>query len=564
MELAPMTFRRDDRGEERLVTVGDTWSGRDAYATVSATVTIPTSWRGRRVVGLFDFGRTGGGNNSGFESLLYIDGEPYQGVDANHTEVIFPEDAAGRSLALRFDLWSGLEGGGPPGEQHLRFKRADVAWLDPATDDLYWTARAVLETIHVLGSADAIGVQLQNLLDDTFRLIDWRDPGSPAFYASVSAAREALDQGLARMPAPKAGRITVVGHSHIDVAWLWRLRHTREKAARSFATALRLMDLFPEFVFVQSQPQLYEFVKEDHPGLYARIREHVARGQWEPEGAMWLEADTNLPAGESLVRQVLFGTRFFEQEFGRRCTVLWLPDAFGYSASLPQILKQAGITTFVTTKLSWNQYNRMPHDTFIWRGIDGSEVVAHCLTTPEPEDWNRDDRWFATYNGVVAAGTVVGSWRRYQDRDINDDILMAIGHGDGGGGVTREMLEMRRRLDRIPGLPRVTTGSVADYCRTGTCIPGTANSTWSTTAAPTPARLPSRRRTGTRNWPCETRSGSRHGPSPTASTGGAEHRGASTRLGNSSSGTSFTTFCPDPAFTRSTRMPARTMSGRPP
>ena len=145
------------------------------------------------------------------------------------------------------------------------------------------------------------------------------------------------------------------------------------------------MERYPEYVFLQTQPQLYDYVKADYPGVYEQIKERVKEGRWEAGGGMWVEADCNLPSGESLVRQLLFGTRFFRDEFGVECKYLWLPDVFGYSWALPQILSKSGIDVFMTTKISWNQYNRMPHDTFFWRGIDGSEVLTHFITTPVPD-----------------------------------------------------------------------------------------------------------------------------------------------------------------------------------
>ncbi|MCY0878460.1 MAG: alpha-mannosidase [Firmicutes bacterium] len=463
--LAPLHWRVGEERNLRPVTVGERWAGRDLYAVLTASVAVPAAWAGRRAVLRLRLGGTGGGNNSGFEGLVRLNGMAYQAVDQNHEEVWLPPDAAGQTWALEVTLWSGLEGGGPPRVREHQIQQADLAWLHETTDDLYYTARAVWETAQALGTEDYRGVHLLRLLDDAFRQIDWRAPGSAAFDASLAAARAHLAEGLARFGEAPAGRATVVGHSHIDLAWLWRLRHTREKAVRSWSTQLRLMDEFPEYRFVQSQPQLYEWLKTDEPALYERLKAAVARGQWEPEGGMWVEADTNLPSGEALVRQLLFGQRFFQQEFGRRSTVLWLPDAFGYSAALPQLMRQAGLTTFITTKLSWNQYNRMPHDTFWWRGLDGSTVLAHLITTPSPEDWQRDDRWFTTYNGLLTAGTVLGSWRRYRDRGLNDDVLIAYGYGDGGGGVTRDMLEMRRRLARLPGLPAVEPGSVAEWAK---------------------------------------------------------------------------------------------------
>ncbi len=254
--------------------------------------------------------------------------------------------------------------------------------------------------------------------------------------------------------------VTAVGHTHIDVAWLWRLTHTREKAARSFSTVLRLMKQYPEYIFLQTQPQLYDYIKQDYPELYAVIAGRVSEGRWEAGGAMWLEADCNLTSGESLVRQILYGTTFFLEEFGVECKYLWLPDVFGYSWALPQILRESGIDTFMTTKISWSQYNRMPHDTFRWRGMDGSEVLAHFITTPEgPES----SAWYYTYNGIIEPFAVQGIWDSYRDKNLNRELLLAYGYGDGGGGVNREHLEMRRRLDAIPGVPNVKPGRADDY-----------------------------------------------------------------------------------------------------
>ena len=178
---------------------------------------------------------------------------------------------------------------------------------------------------------------------------------------------------------------------------------------------------------------------------------------------MWVEADCNLTSGESLTRQILIGSKFIKDEFGKDVEFLWLPDVFGYSWALPQILKKAGINTFMTTKISWNQYNRMPHDTFKWKGIDGSEVLTHFITTPEP--WRERDSWFYTYNGSLLPRTVKGVWDAYRDKQMNKDLLISFGYGDGGGGVNRDMLECRRRLDKIPGLPHVKMSAAGEYFR---------------------------------------------------------------------------------------------------
>jgi alpha-mannosidase len=449
-----------ESGEWTTISKGERWKGRDLYVWLRKQVSIPASWKDRTVLGLFDFGKTGAGNNSGFESLLYVNGKPYQGVDSNHMEVFLPAESVGEELDFSFRLWSGLEGGGEPQEQEHQLVKAELAWLDEKADDLYYSGRAVLETAQTLQENQPERHDLLKAVNRAFLLIDWSRPGSEAFYASVHEASEALREEISKWEKRHAVTVRCIGHTHIDVAWLWRLTHTREKSARSFSTVLRLMEKYPEYVFLQTQPQLYEYIKQDYPEIYEQIKERVKEGRWEAGGAMWLEADCNLTSGESLVRQILYGTRFLRKEFNVECSYLWLPDVFGYSWALPQILKKSGIDTFMTTKISWNQYNRMPHDTFHWRGIDGSEVLTHFVTTPEVPG---STVWWYTYNGLIEPYSVQGIWDTYRDKDINQNLLLSYGYGDGGGGVNRDMLEMRRRLELMPGLPHVETGRVDEY-----------------------------------------------------------------------------------------------------
>lgn len=443
--------------------VGDTWKGRDLFLWMHKDIAIPAEWKGRKIVGIFDYGNTGAGNNSGFESMFYLNEKMYQGVDANHKEVFFSEELCGSTISATFRLWTGLEGGGVPREQEHRIERADLAWLDEKVDDFYYMASMVWQTIKELDDFDPIQHDLRKALDAACHCIDWSYPGSEAFYESVHQADDLLNEKIDAMDKHSMINIRCVGHTHIDMAWLWRLKHTREKGSRSFSTVLRLMELYPEYIFLQTQPQIYEYMKEDFPEIYAQIKERVAEGRWEADGGMWVEADCNLTSGESLTRQILLGSKFIKDEFGKDVEYLWLPDVFGYSWALPQILKKAGIDTFMTTKISWNQYNRMPHDTFKWKGIDGSEVLTHFITTPEP--WNEPGSWFYTYNGKLIPKTVKGTWDAYSEKQMNKDLLIAYGFGDGGGGVNRDMLENRRRIDKIPGLPNLKTATAGEYFR---------------------------------------------------------------------------------------------------
>ncbi|MBC8578741.1 MAG: alpha-mannosidase [Clostridiales bacterium] len=444
-----------------LMAVGERWSGRDRYLWLRKTMSVPKVWEGKKIVGIFDFGSTGGGNNSGFESMLYIEGKPYQGVDSNHKEAFFDSNYAGKDLELVFRLWSGLEGGGNPTPQEHRINRADLAWLDEKVDDLFFMTRVILETLKVLNEFDPVVPQLRMALDKAYKLIDWSYPGSEAFYESVHAADDLLNELIDNMDKNSLVKVKCVGHTHIDVAWLWRLKHTREKCARSFSTVLRLMEQYPEYTFLQTQPQLYEYIKEDYPEMFEKIKAKVKEGNWEADGGMWVEADCNLTSGESLTRQILVGSKFFREELGQEIKYLWLPDVFGYSWALPQILKKSGIPMFMTTKISWNQYNRMPHDTFKWRGMDGSEVLTHFITAPEP--WSQPGSWFYTYNGHLTPKIVKGVYDAYSDKNLTDELLISFGYGDGGGGVNRDMLEYRRRVDKMPGLPSLETSKAADY-----------------------------------------------------------------------------------------------------
>lgn len=437
------------------------WEGRDRYFWLMGEVEVPEVPEEDHFLLLFDFGKSSEGNTSGFESQVYINGELYQAADGNHKEVFIDKSYTGQTLQVALRLWGGLEGGGAAGEIWHHFKYADQSVLSTVTDDLYYTSLVMLETIELLGKNDPTRVKLLSLLDEAFLELDWSDKGSQAFYDSIEKANNKLQESIDQLEKHSDVTVHLIGHTHIDVAWLWRLKHTREKSARSFSTVLRLMEQYPEYIFLQTQPQVYEYIKEDYPELYEKIKEKVAEGTWEIDGAMWLESDANIPSGESLVRQILLGSRFMKEEFGQDTKYLWLPDVFGYSWALPQILKKSGIEMFMTTKISWNQFNRMPNDTFYWKGIDGSEVLTHFITTPVPGMSEEFAQY--TYNGLVNPYTVKGVYDAYRDKDLNQDLLIAYGFGDGGGGVNREHLEKARRIKKLPGLPNIEMTKAGDY-----------------------------------------------------------------------------------------------------
>ncbi len=434
---------------------GETWGGYDRVAWFRAWVEIPPEWRQQKLALRFLPGpRDGGGSTA--EAMLYVNGEMLQALDIWHTEAWLPPEFAGQERVLvAIKAWSGVLD--PPDRR--RFRAAQLIWIDEAAERFYYLAANLLDAVKTMAEDDLRRLKLLEALNRAFLAVDFLQPRSPAYYASLDEASGFLSEqveAFSRLREIKPS-ITGIGHAHIDMAWLWRLRHTREKAARTFTTALHLMRQYPEYRFMHSSPQLYQYLKQDYPELYARVKEKIASGQWEVTGGMWVEADTNLTGGESLIRQFLLGRRFVRQEFGVEMNTLWLPDVFGYSWALPQIIRKCGMKYFITSKISWSQFNRFPADTFLWRGIDGTQVLTHFITTPE------DNSTFYTYNGTLSPAEVQGAWQNYRQKDLNRDLLVLFGWGDGGGGPTKEMLESARVLKNLPGMPEVSLGKAEDF-----------------------------------------------------------------------------------------------------
>lgn len=452
----------NDTAEWQNIQIGHIWQGENKYFWTKTTLKIPNDFE--EEVLLFDLGLLGNLKHTGIEAMLFIDGYPYQGVDAHHQEIFLDPKYKGKEVQIALRLWTGLPGrkGNSQDPMLHIFKMADIASVDKKVDELYYLVKNGVETLSLLANDDPQRINLLNSLDLALRKLDWSDPGSENFYQSCYQAKKELELSLRSLKENKP-KYTVngIGHTHIDLAWLWQIKHTKQKAARSFSTVLRLMDKYPEYTFFASTPQLYQYVKDDYPEIYAQIKQRVAQGRWEVDGAMWVEADCNISSGESLVRQLLYGTSFFEKEFGKQSHTLWLPDVFGYSWALPQILKKSGIDTFMTTKLSWNEFNRMPHDTFFWKGLDGSEILTHFITTPDPND--SKGPFYYTYNGTITPETVKGIYNSYQDKNVNSSLLLAYGYGDGGGGTTRDMIENIHAINQLPGLPKITTNRTQEY-----------------------------------------------------------------------------------------------------
>lgn len=451
-------------GQWKDYVMGTAWNQVDAHRWFRTTITIPESMDGKHVEFLITTGREGEWDATNPQMIFYLDGQLIQGIDVNHREVTISGKAkAGDSYEIAVLAYSGMVEGDLVIHTYL------IA-VDDRVQKLYYDLLIPLQSAYVLKKADEENYRrvLQSMAP-ALDALDLRDEYSEKFYSSIEKAEQILKEAF-YSEERECPTVSAIGHTHIDIAWLWTVEQTREKVLRSFSTVLRLMEQYPDYKFMSSQPILYQFVKEQEPEMYEKIKERIREGRWEVDGAMWLEADCNLTGGESLVRQIIKGHRFFLEEFGKESKSLWLPDVFGYSAALPQILKKSGIPYFMTTKIAWNQYDQLPNDTFIWKGIDGSEVFAFMPTTT---DYDKDQglnisfsdtRNTTTYTGIVNPNMALGTFKRFQNRDLTEDTLMLFGFGDGGGGPTKEMLESAERLKYgIPGIPKIRQEFEQDY-----------------------------------------------------------------------------------------------------
>ncbi|MEF2070087.1 alpha-mannosidase [Consotaella aegiceratis] len=450
---------------------GGFWPRRDGVVHLAADVTVPEHWPVEETELALDLG------GESLIALVPTKGETtHFGLDPFHQR--FPVPA--HQFRVETDSVARLPFGEPVREPRLT--KAHVAWIDRPVHELHLLLRQVHEAARELGGHEVVP-HLIAAAEKAFVALDW--PSATADYiartapapmqqkiwqlpdlkdapdglrqdhrAAVVEAHKALVAELQQLNQryPQTGKLAITGHAHIDLAWLWPYAETRRKARRTFHTALGLMERFPSFVFNQSTAAYYAQVEEDDPELFAAIAKRVKEGRWETIGGMWVEPDTNMPTGESFVRQILYGQRYFREKFGVTHSVCWLPDCFGFSGALPQLLRQGGIDSFFTIKVNWSETNRFPHDLFWWEGLDGSRVLAHTFDNP-----------VGGYNGVVEPRAVIATWKNFRGKVRHSESLLAIGYGDGGGGVTPEMLERQAQLADFPAVPSLEPARVEDF-----------------------------------------------------------------------------------------------------
>jgi alpha-mannosidase len=423
------------------------------------TVRIPSGWRGARVDLHWD---------SRSEALLWLDGRSSEGLNPGRNFAQMTAAAAGgETLTLYVEIacnraFGAAEAGLPPKEPY-RLESCELRRFDPEAWSLFHDfdvlrqLEADREPAQTPRSTGGVAPKIvRPALDTTWagkllhalnRVCNVLDPDDKATWP---AGREILRSLLAARNGGVVHELSAVGHAHIDTAWLWPIEETRRKCQRSFANVVALMDRYPDFKFACSQAAQYAMIETDDPDLFARIRAKVANGQWIPIGGSWVEPDCNLPSGESLSRQFLYGQRYFERTFGARSRIFWNPDVFGYAGQLPQLMREAGMDRFLTQKLSWNRFTTPPHHSFRWRGIDGSEVLTHF----PPAD---------TYNGMATMEELRYHAANYKDADRSAEALYLFGYGDGGGGPDATMIEALARTTDLLGMPRSTMRDPDDF-----------------------------------------------------------------------------------------------------
>ena len=436
------SYRPTDIGEQ----FGPVWSTH----WFRVEIDIPADWKGKEVYLLWD---------SSSEACVWQDGEPMQGLTgsssgwasgaARPAYRLTKAAQGGEHIELYVEVACnnlfGVSGNSQPTRIGL-LRRAEICVLDREAWDLLWDFVTVADMATHLPVNTPRGGQALYAANEMVNVCNLEDrstwPAARAIAARYLSARNGDGQH----------NLSAVGHAHIDTAWLWPLAETQRKCVRTFSSAVLYMEDYPDYIFACSQAQQYEWIKTMHPGLYSRIKARVQEKRFVPTGGTWVEPDCNIPSGESLVRQFLFGQRFFRKELGITCTEFWNPDVFGYSGALPQIMRGAGIRHFLTQKLSWNQMNKPTSSTFIWEGIDGSQVLTHF----PPAD---------TYNAVVTVQEALFNISNFKDHDRANESYLLFGYGDGGGGPTVEMLERLKRMGDVDGLPRMQSRAPADFFR---------------------------------------------------------------------------------------------------
>lgn len=443
----PVSFKDKLVGEHSPLEVGQPWGKLWDCGYMHFKGRVPSEIIGKKIVLMIDVNGEG--------CLLDDEGNPIRGITSNSSTferelgrpvkrvLQFCENCSGDEAVDIWievgcnDLFGNLNGNGV-------LEQADIATCNDVARDYFYDFSFLLCLAKSLEDGEAKRQQIIEILLKSAKCCNLDDDDS------IAGARLVLKPLLEQGAADDTLNLWAIGHAHMDLAWLWPIRETKRKIARTFSTVLELMGRYDDYRFGASQPQQFQWLKEGYPKLYDRVKQSVSDGKLECQGAMWVEPDTNISGGEALVRQVLYGKKFFKEEFGKDIDTLWLPDVFGYSGALPQILKKSEVPYFMTIKLSWSKHNEFPHHTFLWEGIDGSQVLSHM----PPE---------GTYNSGATPLSLLTAAKKFKDKDVCSDALLLFGIGDGGGGPSTEHLEFLAREKDMSHLPATKQVFAKDF-----------------------------------------------------------------------------------------------------
>jgi alpha-mannosidase len=475
--LEAMIFDRKDsvdfkifRTTERLTTVpadelfedikrGETWGGEHAYAWFKTTYTVPAELDGQAIYIWPDM--------NCYEGMLFVDGVPYgifankvhQTAHGNHYCALIDLNAkAGKTYEIAIELYAGhyIPGCAPLKTDAVpqfvfEYNGADICIKNAEIADIYFDLYTLNRLVKVTDStmSEFRRGEIINALNEVHNRVLYaiEDTTLDEFMTCLRSAVPFIKDALSVKSDDSAPTAAIVGHSHMDTAWLWPVVETEKKCARTYSNQIALMDEYPEYRFVQSSSCHSDFIRRQYPELFKRIQKRVKSGEYEPNGAVWVECDCNITGGEAMVRQFLWGQRFTRKHFNYTSNCFWLPDTFGYSAAIPQIMKSCAVDYFLTTKISWNDTNAFPFDTFWWEGLDGTRVFSHFNTThhfPDAEDV--PDRL-----GAI------------KQKSVTNTRLLAFGYGDGGGGPQFEEIELARRIKDISGIGKTEFRAVGDF-----------------------------------------------------------------------------------------------------
>ncbi|MEH7119188.1 alpha-mannosidase [Neobacillus vireti] len=454
MEPVKYEFESEDT---LLINEGDWLIDSGTTMFLEKEVSIPTHWQNRPFGLTFLAGAKD--RRTLHEGLVSIEGMPHHGIDRNRSYVPFPERARGKeTINIKIELFNyagqtrdELNYQNEPAEfdpPPLTLLKGSLDLPNTAVQSLLAAVKSYYETAKLLPVGDMERYKIIESLTEVEKKVLSETTGSLTNGSWVAGMEEDLKKKLSDLVGSTQGQMLMVGQSHIDLAWLWPVKEAIRKCSRTFSTMSTLLDENPNFTYAQSQPQAYAFVKEHYPDIYERVKKHIAEGRWEVVGGMWVEPDLNMPSGESLVRQLLYGMKFYKDEFGVQPRIEWLPDTFGYCASLPQLLKGAGIDYFMTSKMKWNDTNPFPYDLFYWEGIDGTRILSflnHGL------------------NEYTHPQEIQSHWDSFKQKSVYPKQMLLYGHGDGGGGVTQEMIDYIDRSASLPGLPAVVNSTAHEF-----------------------------------------------------------------------------------------------------